>query len=153
MLEFSRTIAHHRQRQFSCEFAGHVIVKISKSRLTTAFIVFIALGFLVYFSTRGMFGSPEEQLARMEPAEREFCLTVLSQITASTTKDEVLQLLGNPSRDLGLKTNWWIRLGDRKDRIGVYFDTSKNATQVVLDGGPGRFYYSPNLSKEPENTP
>lgn len=100
-----------------------------------------------------MFGGPEEQLARMEPPEREFCLTVLSQITSSSTKSEVLQLLGSPSRDLGLKTNWWIRLGDRRDRIGVYFDTSKNATGVVLDGGPGRFYYTRDLDEEAEKTP
>ena len=49
--------------------------------------------------------------------------------------------LGNPDRDLMLKKNWWVQLSGKKDRVGVFFDTAGLATDVVLDGGPERFYY------------
>ena len=96
---------------------------------------------LVAFSVRGMGGSPQEQLKKMTPEEREFCLQELWQITTNSTRSEVLQMLGSPSRDLGMKVNWWIKLGQNKSRVGVYFTTAGRADQVVLDGGPGRFYY------------
>ncbi len=77
----------------------------------------------------------------MVPEEQEYCLRVLWQIKPDWTKAQVTQLLGSPSRDMGLKTNWWVILGNKKDRVGVYFTTSGLASEVVLDGGPGRFYY------------
>jgi hypothetical protein len=53
----------------------------------------------------------------------------------------------------------WVKLGGKKDRVGVFFDTAGLATDVVLDGGPGRFYYRRpvkdhvGMTEEKEPTP
>ena len=39
------------------------------------------------------------------------------------------------------------------DRVGVLFSSSGHAEQVVLDGGPGRFYYSRNVKDHKEKPP
>lgn len=91
----------------------------------------------------GMAGSddPNKVLETMGPGEREFCTNVLWQIRDDWSKDRVVHLLGTPSRDLGLKVNWWVTLDGKPIRVGVYFTLSGLAEQVVLDGGPDRFYY------------
>ena len=91
---------------------------------------------------------PEAQLAAMLPAEREYCERVLSKILTTSNEKDVEELLGKPSRDLWLKKNWWVKLGGKKDRVGVYFGLNSFAHTVVLDGGPGRFYYFLKLEKK-----
>lgn len=101
-------------------------------------IVFTILDFI---NTAGDTGDPNAQLATMLPAERQFCEQVLWQIDSSSTERDVLTLLGPPSRSLKFKKNWWVELDGKKDRVGVFFNASGFATDVVLDGGTGRFYY------------
>lgn len=80
------------------------------------------------------------------PVEQEYIDSVLSLITKDSSKEDVINLLGKPDRDLGLKVNWWVTIGDKNSRIGVYFSSSSGkATRINLDGGPGRFYYSKEL--------
>jgi hypothetical protein len=82
------------------------------------------------------------------PEEQWYIDTVLSQITSETTKEEVIELLGKPSRDLALKLNWWVSIANRKSRVGVYFSsTTGKAQEIVLDGGGGRFYYRKTLTE------
>ena len=94
-----------------------------------------------FFNTAGDIDRPDLQLARMLPAEREFCIKTLWQIDSSSTERDVLAILGAPSRSLKFKKNWWVTLDGRQDRVGVYFNSSGFADEVVLDRGPGRFYY------------
>ncbi|MDP2652750.1 MAG: hypothetical protein Q8Q08_01840 [Candidatus Omnitrophota bacterium] len=89
----------------------------------------------------------EMQKARsqMSAEELAYCDNVLSKITAVSTEAEVIALLGTPSRDIkvpgaGSKKNWWVTLGGKQSRVGVYFSGEGMATEVVLDGN-GRFYY------------
>ena len=91
----------------------------------------------VFFS--GNTSNPEEQLGRMSPDEREYCEKTLGQITSAWSDDEVEKLLGKPSRDLSLKKNWWVTFDDRRSRVGVYFNSKGNATEIVFDGVG--FYY------------
>lgn len=78
----------------------------------------------------------------MEPEERKYCLETLSRIHAESSFDDVVEILGKPDRNiLNSKLNWWVKLGDRKSRVGVFFGSGK-ANRIVLDGGPGRFYYT-----------
>ena len=106
-------------------------------------IVILTITFTImdFINISGDTGNPDDQLARMLPHERQFCDQVLSQIDSSSTERDVLALLGKPSRSLKFKKNWWIKLDEKNDRVGVYFNTSGFATEVVLDGGTGRFYY------------
>ncbi len=108
-------------------------------------LIIIVLTIVDFLNTAGDINNPEAQLARMLPAEQEFCLKTLWQIDSSSNERDVLALLGSPSRSLKLKKNWHITLDGKTDRIGVYFGTNGYATQVVLDGGPGRFYYRRNV--------
>jgi len=107
-----------------------------------AFFLVATLTIVDFFNTAGDIDKPDLQLARMSPAEREFCLEVLWQIDSSSTERDVLAILGAPSRSLKYTKNWWVTLDGRKDRAGVLFDSSGYAEEVVLDGGFGRFYYS-----------
>jgi hypothetical protein len=77
----------------------------------------------------------------MSPAERDFCLSKLWRIDSSSTERDVLAILGAPSRSLKYKKNWWVILDGRQDRVGVNFNISDFAVEVILDGGPGRVYY------------
>ena len=78
--------------------------------------------------------------------EQEYIDSILSQITSETTKEEAISLLGEPDRDLELKVNWWVNIASRDSRVGIYFSASTNkATEIVLDGGVGRFYYREKL--------
>jgi hypothetical protein len=108
----------------------------------------LVCGAVVALSVRGMGGTAEEQLRKMTPEEREFCLHTLSQITSRSTRSDVIGLLGQPSRDLGLKVNWWVTLGQRRARVGVYFTPAGVVDEVVLDGGPGRYYYSRKVTRK-----
>lgn len=119
-----------------------------------AIVVFIvAFTVLDFLNTAGDTGDPDAQLAMMLPEEREFCETVLWQIDSGSSERDVLALLGPPSRSLKMKKNWWVKLGGKKDRIGVYFDTSGLATRVFLDGGFGRFYYTRKVIDHEMNRP
>jgi hypothetical protein len=104
-------------------------------------LIVIVLTAMDFFNTAGDVKNPETQLAKMLPAERDFCLKTLWQIDSSSNERDVLALLGAPKRSLKLKKNWHVSLDGKIDRVGVYFGTDGLATQVVLDGGPGRFYY------------
>jgi hypothetical protein len=93
-----------------------------------------------FFNTAGDIDKPDLQLAKMSPAERNFCLKKLWQIDSSSTERDVLAILGAPSRSLKYKKNWWVSLDGRRDRAGVLFDSSGFAVEVILDGGPGLYY-------------
>ena len=77
--------------------------------------------------------------------EQGYIDTVLSQITTETTIEGAVDLLGTPDRNLGLKVNWLVTIAERNSRVGVYFSVSGKANDIVLDGGPGRFYYRKSL--------
>ena len=106
-----------------------------------------------FFNTAGDIKDPNSQLAQMLPEERQFCLETLWSIDTNSTERDVLALLGKPSRSLKYKKNWWVILGGKKDRVGVYFDTSGHATKIVLDGGTGRFYYQRNVIDQENEKP
>src|SRR5947208_2820439 len=99
----------------------------------------IVIGFTVYdfFNTAGDINNPNLQLTRMTPAEREYRLKTLWRIDSSSSERDVLAILGAPSRSLKYKKNWWVNLGGRDDRVGVLFDSSGHAEEIILDGGPG----------------
>jgi len=79
-------------------------------------------------------------------AEQEYIDKILSKITKNSTKEEVITLLGEPSRDLGWKLNWWVKINDKNSRVGVFFTSEGGVLEkVVLDGGMGRFYYCKEL--------
>jgi len=83
---------------------------------------------------------------KVPEAEQEYIDKVLSKITKNSTKEEVLKLLGEPSRDLGWKLNWWVKIDNKDSRVGVFFTSKDGAIEkVVLDGGMGRFYYCKEL--------
>ena len=111
--------------------------------IAASIVVFIVILLTVidYLNTVAGGDDPQTQLSKMLPAEREFCEKVLWQIDSSSTERDVLALLGNPSRSLKFKKNWWVVLDGKKDRVGVYFTPKGFAYEVVLDGGFGRFYY------------
>lgn len=123
------------------------LIKIS----IVIFLIIVIVVVVDFLRHAGNTSNLQEQLAKMDPAERTFCKTVLSKITSTSSEKEVIALLGKPSRDLILKKNWWVQLGNRKDRIGVYFSTSGYAKEVVLDGGIGRFYYRYKLPPKNNN--
>lgn len=82
------------------------------------------------------------------PEERQYIDSVLSHVTAETTKAESIELLGTPSRDLLVRVNWWVSIAGRKSRIGISFSGDTGlAEEIVLDGGPGRFYYTKDLTE------
>lgn len=108
---------------------------------------------LDFRNTAGDTGDPDSQLARMLPPEREFCEQVLWKIDSSSTERDVIALLGKPSRSLKFKKNWWVKFGENKDRVGVYFNTAGLATEVVLDGGTGRFYYRRKVTDHEDSQP
>ncbi len=116
-------------------------------------VLVVILAIIAFIRTTGTGNDPDAELERMLPAEREFCEKVLWQINSRSSERDVLALLGTPSRDLKLKKNWWVELGGRKDRVGVYFNTFGFATQVVLAAGSGRFYYRRKVTDHETRTP
>ena len=117
---------------------------------TAVFLLIVIFTLLDFMNRVEDIDDLQTQLNAMLPNEREFCLDVLGQIDALSTERDVLALLGDPSRSLKLKKNWWVNIDGKKDRIGVYFDLQGYATQVIFDGGFNRFYYSRNIEKETE---
>ncbi len=123
------------------------------SFVTTLIIVSIVIFPLCdAVNAAGNVDNPDAQLENMHPVEREFCENILWQINSSSTERDVLALLGQPSRDRKYKKNWWVELGGKRDRVGVYFNLQGFATEVVLDGGIGRFYYRRKVT-EHEHAP
>lgn len=116
-------------------------MKIRKSKLLRWVIIFIVVLVVFIFCSRGMNSSiPNE--------EQEFIDTVLVQINFESTLAEIIELLGEPSRNLGLKVNWVVTINEKESRIGVYFSSKTGtATTVNFDGGVGRFYYRKDLEK------
>ena len=118
-----------------------------------------AFGLVYVVGTVVNVDDPETQLAAMLPAERDFCEQVLARILPTSSGKDVVEVLGEPDRDLMLKKNWWVKLDGKRDRVGVFFDMAGLATDVVLDGGPGRFYYRRpvkehvGMTQEKEPTP
>ncbi len=94
-------------------------------------------------SITGMIAGTNEAIPK---EEQNYIDTVLSQITTETTKEDAIVILGKPDRDLFAKTNWWVNIGGRNSRIGIYFSIATGtANEIVLDGGTGRFYYRKTL--------
>ncbi|HYE80804.1 MAG TPA: hypothetical protein VEG39_01420 [Clostridia bacterium] len=109
-------------------------------KTTKWLIVIAALVIAFVFYSQGM--SKE-----MPEAEKEYLDSVLSKITSESTRQDVIALLGEPDRDLGMKVNWMVLIDGNESRIGVYFDaTTGKATRVNFDGGTGRFYYRRELN-------
>jgi hypothetical protein len=82
------------------------------------------------------------------PAERQYINEVLNKITADSSKEDIITLLGDPTRDLGLKVNWMVTINGNEDRIVVYFSgTTGKATGISFDVGTGRFYYRKDLDR------
>jgi len=84
------------------------------------------------------------EIQKMTKKEKEYLLNKLSEIKKDMTREEVIEILGTPSRNLPQKVNWWVQSDQKKIRAGVYFGDNK-ATDVVLDGGQGSFYYRQKL--------
>lgn len=140
-----------RQIQY---LSGDNDMKKFMSRIILAIVIAAALFTLLdFYNTAGFSGNPDKQLQKMLPAERDFCERILWQIDSSSSERDVLALLGRPSRSLKFKKNWWVQLGGKKDRVGVYFNTSGMATEVVLDGGMGRFYYRRKVAEHENQKP
>lgn len=108
-----------------------------------------------FFITPGDVDNPDAQLAQMLPAERAFCEETLWRIDSHSNQRDVLALLGAPERSLPHKKNWFVKLDGKKDRVGVYFTLEGYADEVVLDGGPGRFYYRRSVTdhEKPKGSP
>ena len=74
------------------------------------------------------------EIQKMTKKEKGYLLNELSEIKKDMTREEVIEILGTPSRNLLQKVNWWVQPDQKKIRAGVYFWDNK-ATDVVLDGG------------------
>ena len=79
----------------------------------------------------------------MTEMEKKYLFNDLGKIYKGMTREEVIEKLGLPSRNLPQKANWWVQPDQKKIRAGVYFWNNK-AANVVFDGG-GSFYYRQNL--------
>ncbi len=110
---------------------------------TAAICTIIILSFTIVTTIAGFKNGTTDTIPT---AEQQYIDTVLSQITAESSKEDVIILLGKPDRDLVAKVNWWVNIEGANSRVGVYFSiTSGKATEIVLDGGVGRFYYQEKL--------
>ena len=109
---------------------------------TLSYVFIIPLLITLVFSI-GLFQTGMDDTIPAE--EQNYIDTVLSQITAETTKNDAIALLGQPDRDLVSKVNWWVNIAGQNSRVGIYFSSSGTANEVVLDGGTGRFYYRKSL--------
>jgi hypothetical protein len=126
--------------------------KLIRWALIAAPFAIAGLTVIDFFNAAGDLDRPDLQLARMGPEERDFCEKTLWQIESSCTEGDVLAVLGAPSRSLKFKKDWWVKLDGRQVQAGVWFDASGFAADVVLDGGPGRFYYRRKV-KDDESKP
>ena len=110
-----------------------------KRKIIKWITIIIVFGVIISISIKGM----NEEIP---VEEQEYINEVLKQITTDSTKDDVIKLLGEPSRDLGLKVNWEVNINGNISRVGVYFDIkTEKVESIVLDGGKGRFYYREDL--------
>lgn len=86
----------------------------------------------------------------MSQEETAFLESTLSQISTHSTKEEVFDLLGKPSRTVwGTKFIWDKQIGQYKQRVIVFIKSDK-AYELRFDGGHGRFYYVKDLKTEEE---
>ena len=133
--------------------------RVRRLILPAILVTAAAFGLVFIVGTVVNVDDPEDQLAAMLPAERDFCEQVLARILPTSSGKDVVEVLGEPDRDLMVKKNWWVKLDGKRDRVGVFFDMAGLATNVVLDGGPGRFYYRRpvkdhvGMTQEKEPTP
>lgn len=81
----------------------------------------------------------------MSPEESQYRDELLKVITINSTKKELVNYLGEPVKDIGLKTTWSVCINEYKDRLTVYFSSDGKANELILDGGSGRFYYRKKL--------
>lgn len=84
------------------------------------------------------------EIQKMTEKEKEYLFDELNKIKKDMTRNEVIKILGTPDRNLPQKANWWVQPDQKKIRVGIYFWNDK-ATDVVLDGGWGSFYYRQKL--------
>jgi hypothetical protein len=84
------------------------------------------------------------EIKKMTLKEKDYLVNKLGKIRKSMSRNEVFAILGPPSRDLPQKANWWVRPDRKNIRAGVYF-MDNQASEVVLDGGAGSFYYRQKL--------
>lgn len=111
-----------------------------RNKLIKWLIIIVILSIAFVFYSQGMSNE-------MPEAEKAYLDNVLNKVTPESTKQDVIDLLGDPDRDLGFKVNWRVLINGNESRIGVYFDgTSGKATQMNFDGGTGRFYFRKDLN-------
>ena len=126
-------------------FFSKIKVKYSRFfKIIAVILVLLLVVILFLFIWAGVAGIADIDYD-ISAEEQIYIDTVLAQITAETTREEAIALLGPPDRDLFLKVNWWVSVYGRSSRVGVYFSTAGKANEVVLDGGAGRFYYRKSL--------
>ncbi|WP_326513814.1 hypothetical protein [Clostridium intestinale] len=105
----------------------------------------VFIGFSIFMVFNFLYKGMDKEIP---PKEQEYIYEVLDKINADSSKEDVIKLLGEPDRNLGLKVNWWVTVDGNKDRVGVYFsETTGKATAVNFDGGSGRFYYRKNFDR------
>lgn len=121
-------------KQIESDMGGRS-VKHKKRNIRKWVVIIFVLVVMIFFSTRGM-------NEKVPVSEQAYIDTVLSQITTQSQMTDVVHLLGEPSKNMGLKTNWWVEIKGKQSRVTVYFsETTGCATEIILSGGPGRFYY------------
>jgi len=95
---------------------------------------------IVLFTTQGMNKPlPEE--------ERTFFDKTKIQLHG-LTKDELIEVLGDPSENSLLKSIWKVKINGKVSRLVLHFSAKTNKpTSISLDGGPGRFYVRENFDE------
>ncbi|GKX29218.1 hypothetical protein SH1V18_16980 [Vallitalea longa] len=111
--------------------------QIKNKKIYKWMIIGIIMLSVIVYSIRGM-------NSKIPLEEQSYIDTVLLQIDADTTRDDVMDILGKPSKSLGNKVDWNVIINGKRITISVYFSHG-NATRINFDGGVGRFYYDQDL--------
>lgn len=102
-------------------------------------IITIILSAVVVYSVRGM-------NTEIPPEEQQFINTILLHVNEDSSKDEVMDILGEPSKSIGDKVDWNVMINGKRTTISVYFAHKTGyATRINFDGGVGRFYFNKDL--------
>lgn len=116
-----------------------MLVIKKKKKIVKWVIAIVALISIVNISTKGMNDE-------IPVDEQEYIDDLLGRISVNSSKTDVIEILGNPTKDLGLKINWKIDINGEVTRVVVYFNVvTGNAKSIAFDGGPGRYYYGKDL--------